>query len=74
MPSEHERIQQELITDMLEQLANTPLMRETSAGVTINETQRVFWAINFIDKFAKARGLEGLSDAIYEDQERQKQG
>lgn len=68
MPSPHQISQQELIDEMLERLANTPLQRNVvkldedgeEEVVTIDETQRVFWAMNFIDKFAKEKGLKGV--------------
>jgi hypothetical protein len=42
---------------MLETLHNTPLMAENSKGITVNQTPRVFWAIQFVMDVAKQRGI-----------------
>jgi hypothetical protein len=57
MPSEREQVQTELINDLLERLSNTPLMTLNSRGEQINQTARIFWAINFLCEFAKERSL-----------------
>ena len=51
-------IERELLVDMLERLANMPLMLINKSGDQVNQTQRVFWAIQFIKDFAADRGLD----------------
>lgn len=51
MPSPHQISQQEIIDELLEELANIPLE---------DHSLKILWAIDFIDKFARRKGLRGV--------------
>jgi hypothetical protein len=53
-----DEIEKRLMQGMLERLCNTPLITTNSQGVEINQTQRVFWAIQFVKEFAADREIE----------------
>jgi hypothetical protein len=53
-----DEIERRLMQAMLERLCNTPLITENSRGEQLNQTQRVFWAIQFIKDFAADRDIE----------------
>jgi hypothetical protein len=55
--AERKAAEKELLDSMLETLHNTPLMTENSKGITVNQTPRVFWAIQFVMDVAKQRGI-----------------
>lgn len=53
-------VETELLRFMLERLHDTPLVREVQKDgeiVLINQTQRIFFAIQFIKDIAEERGL-----------------
>ena len=53
-----DHIEKMLLDDMLNDLSNTPLQRTLEDGRTIDETQRIFWTIDFILKTGEKRGLK----------------